>query len=94
MKSNELELIKNLLDDYAEIVFDNVHEHNRQTTIDLVKALKIVKREIVKRQIVSLDNLRIISCKNGVGEWEISPLHETFDTRGEAEKRLKELTSK
>lgn len=46
MKSNELELIKNLLDDYAEIVFDNVHEHSKQTTIDLVKGLKIIKREI------------------------------------------------
>ena len=46
MNSNELELIKNLLDDYAEIVFDNVHEHSKQTTIDLVKALKIIKKEI------------------------------------------------
>ncbi len=33
----------------------------------------------------------IVPCKNGVGEWEISPIHETFDTREEAEKRLKEL---
>ena len=46
MKSDELELIKNLLDNYAEIVFDNVHEHSRQTTIDLVKGLKIIKKEI------------------------------------------------
>ena len=33
----------------------------------------------------------IIPCKNGVGEWEISPIHETFDTRQQAEERLKEL---
>ena len=37
--------------------------------------------------------LEIVPCKNGVGEWEISPLHETFDTREQAEERLKELTS-
>ena len=37
--------------------------------------------------------LEIVRCKNGVGEWEISPLHETFDTREEAERKLKELTS-
>ena len=40
------------------------------------------------------DELEIVPCKNGVGEWEISPLHETFDTREQAEERLKELTSK
>ena len=39
-----------------------------------------------------IDNTNnIVPCKNGVGEWEISPIHETFDTREEAEKRLKEL---
>ena len=46
MTNNELKLIKNLLDDYAEIVFDNVHEHSRQTTRDLVKALKIIKKQL------------------------------------------------
>ena len=46
MTNNELKLIKNLLDDYAEIVLDNVHEHSRQTTIDLVKALKIIKKQL------------------------------------------------
>jgi len=40
------------------------------------------------------DKLEIVPCKNGVGEWEISPLHETFDTREQAEERLKELTSR
>jgi|10_taG_2_1085330.scaffolds.fasta_scaffold36962_2 hypothetical protein len=34
---------------------------------------------------------QIIPCENGVGEWEISPTHETFDTRREAEERLKEI---
>ena len=46
MKSDDLELIKNLLDDYADMVFNVVHDYDRQTPIDLVKALKIVKREI------------------------------------------------
>ncbi|OUU63953.1 MAG: hypothetical protein CBC24_08245 [Candidatus Pelagibacter sp. TMED64] len=32
----------------------------------------------------------IIPCENGVGEWEISNTHETFDTREEAEKQLAE----
>ena len=48
MKSNDLELIKNLLDDYADMVFNDVHDYDRQTPIDLVEALKIVKREIEK----------------------------------------------
>ena len=46
MESDDLELIKNLLDDYADMVFNDVHDYDRQTPIDLVKALKIVKREI------------------------------------------------
>ena len=46
MKNIELELIKSLLDDYADIVFNDIHDYNRKTPIDLVKALKIVKREI------------------------------------------------
>ena len=36
----------------------------------------------------SKEDFNIVPCKNGVGEWEISPIHETFDTREEAEKRL------
>jgi len=46
MKSDELKLIHDLLDDYADIVFNDVHDHSKETTINLVKALKIVKREI------------------------------------------------
>jgi len=46
VKSDDLELIKNLLGEYAEKVFNDVHDYDRQTPIDLVKALKIVKREI------------------------------------------------
>ena len=41
----------------------------------------------------SKEDFNIVPCKNGVGEWEISPIHETFDTREEAERKLKELTS-
>ena len=38
-----------------------------------------------------MEGYKIIPCENGVGEWEISPTHETFDTRREAEERLKEI---
>ena len=38
------------------------------------------------------EKLEIVRCENGVGEWEIYPTGETFDTRGEAETRLAELT--
>ena len=30
----------------------------------------------------------IVKCENGVGEWEISPLGETFDTKQEAQKKM------
>jgi len=36
--------------------------------------------------------MEIVKCENGVGEWEISPLGETFDTRQEAEKQLNEYS--
>ena len=39
------------------------------------------------------DKLKIVPCENGVGEWEISPIHETFDTKQDAEERLKEVTN-
>jgi len=32
--------------------------------------------------------MRIVPCENGVGEWEIDPTHETFDTYAEAEEQL------
>jgi hypothetical protein len=38
-----------------------------------------------------MEDLEIIRCENGVGEWEIYPTGETFDTRKEAEQRLAEL---
>ena len=38
-----------------------------------------------------MEQYKIIPCTNGVGEWEISPIHETFDTRQQAEERLEEL---
>tara|TARA_R110000796_G_scaffold78068_4_gene174411 strand:- start:378 stop:533 length:156 start_codon:yes stop_codon:yes gene_type:complete len=46
MELNEIEvkLIHDLLDDYADIVFNDVHDHSKETTINLVKALKIIKR--------------------------------------------------
>ena len=40
-----------------------------------------------------MEQYKIIPCNNVVGEWEISPTHETFDTRQQAEERLKELQS-
>ena len=36
------------------------------------------------------EEMEIVPCENGVGEWEISPTHETFDTYQEAKKRLAE----
>ena len=45
MNSEELNLIKNLLEDYAEIVFDKVDEHNNSTTKNLIKALRIIKKQ-------------------------------------------------
>lgn len=33
-------------------------------------------------------DFKIVRCTNGVGEWEVQPTHETFDTREEAEKCL------
>ena len=38
-----------------------------------------------------MEQYKIIPCNNGVGEWEISPIHETFDTRQQAEERLEDL---
>mgnify|MGYP005661857549 FL=1 len=35
--------------------------------------------------------MKIVPCKNGVGEWEIYPTHETFDTYAEAEEHLRKL---
>ena len=35
---------------------------------------------------------KIVRCTNGVGEWEIQPTHETFDTREEAEEALAKYT--
>ncbi len=36
-------------------------------------------------------NMKIVPCKNGVGEWEIDPTHETFDTYAEAEEHLRKI---
>tara|TARA_B100000212_G_scaffold69943_1_gene49045 strand:- start:8485 stop:8676 length:192 start_codon:yes stop_codon:yes gene_type:complete len=38
--------------------------------------------------------MKIVRCKNGVGEWEIEPTHETFDTYAEAEEHLRKLNEK
>ena len=46
MKRDELKLIYKLMDDYADIVFNDVHDHSKETTINLVKALKILKRAV------------------------------------------------
>ena len=35
--------------------------------------------------------MRIVRCENGVGEWEIEPTHETFDTYAEAEEHLNKI---
>tara|TARA_Y100000289_G_C3864026_1_gene120047 strand:- start:427 stop:588 length:162 start_codon:yes stop_codon:yes gene_type:complete len=44
-----------------------------------------------------METVWIVPCENGVGEWEIRSdfgMHETFDTRQEAEERLAELQKK
>ena len=67
MESDALELIKNLLDDYAEKVFNDVHDYDRQTPIDLVKALKIVKREIEEATVMMTTTP---TPKNPLNEYE------------------------
>jgi hypothetical protein len=46
---------------------------------------------MTKVKVYEAQELEIIRCENGVGEWEIYPTGETFDTRQEAEDRLKEI---
>lgn len=41
-------LIYKVLDDYAEIVFDNKHEHSEETIVETTEALRIVKIELEK----------------------------------------------
>ena len=48
MKLKELMLIYKVLDDYAEIVFDNEHEHSEETIVETTEALRIVKIELEK----------------------------------------------
>ena len=50
--------------------------------------------DCIEEMEVPKEELKIVPCENGVGEWEIVPLFETFDTRSEAETRLKELKGK
>jgi hypothetical protein len=47
--------------------------------------------KIFRRENLMSEYYEIVPCNNGVGEWEISPIHETFDTRQQAEERLEEL---
>ena len=48
MKLKELMLIYKVLDDYADIVFDNQHEHSEETIVTLTEALRTVKIELEK----------------------------------------------
>mgnify|MGYP001396896318 FL=1 len=48
MKLKQLMLIYKVLDDYAEIVFDNKHEHSEETIVETTEALRIVKIELEK----------------------------------------------
>jgi hypothetical protein len=41
-------LIYKVLDDYADIVFDNQHEHSEETIVETTEALRIVKIELEK----------------------------------------------
>ena len=48
MEFKQLMLIYKVLDDYAEIVFDNKHEQSEETIVDTTEALRIVKTELNK----------------------------------------------
>jgi len=48
MKLKQLMLIYKVLDDYADIVFDNQHEHSEETIVETTEALRIVKIELEK----------------------------------------------
>ena len=50
------------------------------------------ENDVVAQYVLEIDDAyEIHPCENGVGEWEIYPTGETFDTRREAEARLKEI---
>ena len=63
-----------------------------------IRCLPILEQEAKKGGMIITEEIddayEIHPCENGVGEWEIRSdfgMHETFDTRQEAEDRLKEI---
>ena len=48
MKLKQLMLIYKVLDDYADIVFNDVHDHSEETIVETTEALRIVKIELEK----------------------------------------------
>ena len=60
-------------------------------TIQNMDRQEMFERSECYNSFVEDEPLTIMPCKNGVGEWEIHPTHETFDTRKEAEARLSQM---
>jgi hypothetical protein len=58
---------------------------------ELREMLNVGEAHILASRSQVEDKYEIVRCENGVGEWEIYPLHDTFDTREEAEQALQEL---
>ena len=46
MKIKQLQLIHNVLDDYADMVFNDQDDYSEETLVNLVEALRTVKIEL------------------------------------------------
>ena len=46
MKIKQLQLIHKVLDDYADMVFNDQDDYSEETLVDLVEALRTVKIEL------------------------------------------------
>lgn len=88
MGSAQIRLSKTMLDKSIIDANNSVRNLALMFGIDFNKMKNGDKYEVFAR-FENVESFKIISCNNGVGEWEISPTHDTFDTRQEAEKALK-----
>ena len=84
----EIRLTKTMLDKSIIDANNSVRNLALMFGIDFNKMKNGDKYEVFAR-FENVESFKIISCNNGVGEWEISHTHDTFDTREEAEKALK-----
>jgi hypothetical protein len=84
----QIRLSKTMLDKSIIDANKSVRDLALNFGIDFDKMKNGDKYEVLAR-FDDPEKYEIIPCNNGVGEWEISPTHETFDTRQEAEEALK-----